>query len=483
MVDLPFVQAALGARYDVEALVGEGGFATVWRARDRQLERMVAVKVLRPDLGSLARDRFQREARAVAAIHHPAVIGVFEIGEHESVVWYSMPFIDGESLRARLERAGALPADEAVRILGVASDALGAAHEAGVVHRDVKPDNVLLERDTGRVFLVDFGIAAVATTTSDRLTSGGLLVGTPRYMSPEQLSPGGSVDARSDIYSLGLTGYELLAGEPPFTGPNLAGLLVQQLTQPPPSLAARAPHTPPHVVRVIERCLEKAPEARWQTASDVGVALRSAEAAQRALDAEPVKRGKRISFIGEQVAATPARARDLGVPIAVALMAGTVGIDVVRHETLLAPFGALAGALIAALSVAASRRRKLMKQLPRQAQLMSRRAQSLRTSTAARITRLPHSWRALTSRVESLASMLAFEAAAAEEQLGSLGTQGPSDTRTLYEARLLGAVAELEAVYAAVQHAAEGDEVERARRDLEGMVQARAVAMVSGPAA
>ncbi|MEK6613010.1 MAG: serine/threonine-protein kinase, partial [Gemmatimonadota bacterium] len=141
MVDLRFVQEALGARYDVEGLVGEGGFATVWRARDRQLEREVAVKVLRPDLGSLARDRFLREARAVAAIRHPAVIGVFEIGEHDSVVWYSMPFIDGESLRARLERSGPLPADEAVRILGVASDALGAAHAAGVVHRDVKPDN------------------------------------------------------------------------------------------------------------------------------------------------------------------------------------------------------------------------------------------------------------------------------------------------------------------------------------------------------
>lgn len=478
MVDLRFVQEALGARYDVEGLVGEGGFATVWRARDRQLEREVAVKVLRPDLGTLARDRFLREARAVAAIRHPAVIGVFEIGEHDSVVWYSMPFIDGESLRARLERSGPLPADEAVRILGVASDALDAAHAAGVVHRDVKPDNVLLERETGRVYLVDFGIAAVATTASDRLTSGGLLVGTPRYMSPEQLSPGGSVDARSDIYSLGLTGYELLAGDPPFTGPNLAGLLVQQLTQAPPSLAARAPDTPPHVVRVIERCLEKAPEARWQTAADVAEALRSADAAQRALDAAPVKRGKRTSFIGEQVAAAPARPRGLGVPIAVALMVGTVGLDILRHETLLAPFGVLSGVLMAALSVAASRRRRLVEQLPRQAQLMSRRAQSLRTSAASRITRLPHSWRALTSRVESLASMLAFEAGAAEEQLSALGTTGgPSDTRTLQEARLLGAVAELEALYAAVHRAAVGDDVERARRDLEEMVHARGVAL------
>ncbi len=482
MVDLRFVQAALGERYDVEGLVGEGGFATVWRARDLQLQRLIAVKVLRRDLGAQARDRFLREARAVAAIQHPAVISVHEIGEHQSVVWYSMPFIDGESLRARLHRTGRLPAEEAVRILGIAADALGAAHAAGVVHRDVKPDNVIIEKETRRVFLVDFGIAAVATTASDRLTSGGLLVGTPRYMSPEQLSPGGDVDARSDIYSLGLTGYELLAGEPPFLGPNLAGLLVQQLTQAPPPLGERVPGLPAHVVGIIDRCLEKAPEARWQSASDVADALRSETAAQQALAAVPATHRRRASFIDGATVEAPARARSLGMPLAAALVVLAIIVDVARRETLFAPFGVLATGVMGALSVASRRRQAMVAQLPRKAQKMSRRAQSLRTSTASKITRMPHAWRALTSRVESLASMLAFEAAAAEEQLSVLGTGGPTELRTLHEARLLGAVAELEALHAAVQRVAGGDDPERGRRDLEAMVQARSVALTSGPA-
>lgn len=482
MVDLPFVQAALGARYAVEGLVGEGGFATVWRARDLQLQRLVAVKVLRPDLGVQARDRFLREARAVAAIQHAAVISVHEIGEHQSVVWYSMPFVDGESLRARLNRTGRLPADDAVRILAVAADALGAAHAAGVVHRDVKPDNVLLERDTGRVFLVDFGIAAVATTASDRLTSGGLLVGTPRYMSPEQLSPGGDVDARSDVYSLGLTGYELLAGEPPFLGPNLAGLLVQQLTQAPPPLGERVPGLPPHVARIIARCLEKSPEARWQSAAEVAMALRSEAAAQEALAAAPAPHRRRASLIDGAAVREPVRARWLSLPLAAVLALLTVAVDLMRGETLIAPFGVLALGVMGALVVAARRHDRMMMQLPQKAQKMSRRAQSLRTSTASKITRMPHAWRTLTSRVESLASMLAFEAAAAEEQLSELGTSGPTELRTLHEARLLGAVAELEALYAAVQRVAGGDDPERGRRDLEAMVQARGVALTSGPA-
>lgn len=481
MIDLPFVQAALGARYAVEGLVGEGGFATVWRARDLQLQRLVAVKVLRPDLGAQARDRFLREARAVAAIQHPAVIGVHEIGEHQSVVWYSMPFVDGESLRARLERTGRLAVDEAVRILAVAADALGAAHAAGVVHRDVKPDNVLLERDTGRVFLVDFGIAAVATTASDRLTSGGLLVGTPRYMSPEQLSPGGEVDARSDLYSLGLTGYELLVGEPPFLGPNLAGLLVQQLTQPPPPLGERVPGLPSYVARVIERCLEKAPEARWQSAAAVATALRSETAAQEALASAPAVQRRRSSFIEGAAVEEPARARSLTLPLAAALALLGIAVDLMNRKTLLAPFGVLALGVIGALAVAARRRERMMAQLPRKAQKMSRRAQSLRTSAASKMTRLPHAWRSLTSRVESLSSMLAFEAAAADEQLSVLGTSGPTELRALHEARLLGAVAELEALYAAVQRVAGGDDPERGRRDLEAMVQARGVTLTSGP--
>ncbi len=482
MVDLRFVQAALGERYAVEGLVGEGGFATVWRARDRQLQRVVAVKVLRPDLGAQARDRFLREARAVAGIQHPAVISVFEIGEHEAVVWYSMPFVDGESLRARLDRSGRLPAAEAVRVLGIASDALSAAHAAGVVHRDVKPDNVLVETDSGRVFLVDFGIAAVATTASDRLTSGGLLVGTPRYMSPEQLSPGGGVDARSDIYSLGLTGYELLAGEPPFLGPNLAGLMVQQLTQAPPPLGERVPGVPPHVVQVIERCLEKAPEARWQTAAEVGVALRDADVAMHARSLDPSVRVRRTSLIDGTVVAEQAASRPLGIPLAVALALITIAVDAVRGETLVAPFGVLAAGLIGALALAAQRRQRLMAQLPRKAQKMSRRAQSLRTSAASKLTRLPHAWRTLTSRVESLSSMLAFEASAAEEQLSVIGSGAATEARALHEARLLGAVAELEALYAAVQRAAGGDDPERGRRELEAMVQARGATLAGGPA-
>jgi hypothetical protein len=337
----------------------------------------------------------------------------------------------------------------------------------------VKPDNVLIERETGRVFLVDFGIAAVATSTSDRLTSGGLLVGTPRYMSPEQLSPGGHVDARSDIYSLGLMAYELLAGEPPFLGPNLAGLLVQQLTQAPPPLGERVPGVPPYVVQVIERCLEKAPEARWQSAADFGAALRNAEAARVALGAEPAKRVRRSSFIGEVTEPAEVRRMNTGLPLAVVVAVGTIGVDLWRRETMLAPFGVLTAALIGALTVANARRQRVMAQLPQRAKLMSRRAQSLRTSAASKITRLPHAWRGLTSRVESLASMLAFEATAAEQQLSQLEAGANTESRALHEARLLGAVAELEALVAAVQRAAGGDEPDAGRRALEEMVRAR----------
>ncbi|MDQ8155349.1 MAG: serine/threonine-protein kinase [Gemmatimonadota bacterium] len=475
MIDRDFVQRALGERYNVGELIGEGGFATVWRARDTQLAREIAVKVLRPDLGAMARERFLREARAVAGIQHPAVISVFEIGEHQAIVWYTMPFVDGESLRALLTRQGRLPVDQVVHIVSVAADALGAAHAAGIVHRDVKPDNVLLERDTGRVFLVDFGIAAVATATSDRLTSGGLLVGTPRYMSPEQLSPGGEVDARSDIYSLGLTAYELLAGEPPFLGPNLAGLLVQQLTQAPPPLAARVPGLPPHLSQVIERCLEKAPEARWQTAAELSAALRSETAALEALGAGPSRRGGRSSFIDAAPVEPAATPPPYGLLAAAAAGVIMVAADVLKGETMFAPFGVVAFGLAASLWAAGRRRATLAAALPRKAQLMSRRAQSLRTSAASKITRLPHAWRELTSRVESLASMLAFEAAAAEEQLSALHAGSDTESRALHEARLLGALAELEALNAAVHRAAAGDDPEAGRRVMEEMVQARAV--------
>lgn len=212
------LNAALAGRYLVERLVGEGGMATVYLARDLKHDRQVALKVLKPELGAvLGVERFLAEIKVTANLQHPNLLALFDSGEAEGSLFYVMPFVEGESLRARLEREKQLPIDEAVRIAIAVASALSYAHERGVIHRDLKPENILLQ--AGQPVIADFGIAlAVSNAGGTRVTQTGLSLGTPQYMSPEQATGDRALDARSDIYSLAAVTYEMIAGEAPHSG-------------------------------------------------------------------------------------------------------------------------------------------------------------------------------------------------------------------------------------------------------------------------
>ncbi len=267
------VRAALGSRYEILDEVGRGGMATVYRAHDRRLGRTVALKVLHPELTYLlGTERFHREITIAAALQHPSIVALYEAGEEGGFVYFTMPLIEGETLRARLKREGQLPVDAAVRIAGQVAEALGAAHAHGVVHRDVKPENILLVDD--RAMVADFGLArAISAAGEDRLTSAGLAVGTPEYMSPEQASSAATLDTRTDIYSLGCVLYEMLEGEPPFTGPSAQAVIARHLQEPPHSLRVVRPTVPRALEAVVERALAKVPVDRYATARDFSVAL------------------------------------------------------------------------------------------------------------------------------------------------------------------------------------------------------------------
>ncbi|HJX87524.1 MAG TPA: serine/threonine-protein kinase, partial [Gemmatimonadales bacterium] len=212
------LQTTLGDRYRVERELGRGGMATVYLAHDLRHDRPVALKVIHPELGAALGERFLREIRVAARLAHPHILTVHDSGDAEGLLWYTMPVVDGESLRARLRREGPLPLDEAVRIGRSVAEALDFAHGQGIVHRDIKPENILLFGNEPMV--ADFGIAlAVDAADQERLTLTGLSLGTPAYMSPEQALGDTRVDRRSDLYSLGCVVYEMLAGEPPYTGP------------------------------------------------------------------------------------------------------------------------------------------------------------------------------------------------------------------------------------------------------------------------
>ncbi|MEX0692648.1 MAG: serine/threonine-protein kinase [Gemmatimonadales bacterium] len=279
---------ALGDRYVLADLLGRGGFAEVWKAREVTLDRDVAVKVLRPELADNAEvaERFLREARAMARLAHPHIVQIYATGEHERLVWVTMQFVGGESLRTKLERVGALTTDEAVRVLDEAAQALHAAHAAGIIHRDVKPDNILLDGD-GRALLTDFGIARAQQATSHTLTGTGLILGTPHYMSPEQGGGGDDVDQRADLYSLGVVGYQVLAGRLPFEADGVLALLMKHATEQHVPLANYRPDVPPHVIAAIERCLRKRPDDRWATAEAFRDGLRRGSGAVAAPEADP----------------------------------------------------------------------------------------------------------------------------------------------------------------------------------------------------
>jgi serine/threonine-protein kinase len=270
---------AVGKSYTLEGEIGRGGMGVVFQAKDERLKRQVAIKVLPPDLAfrEEVRLRFLREAETAARLTHPHIVPIHSVGEGpDGLVYFVMAFIDGEPLSARLKRRGRLPAEEARRILMETADALGAAHALGIIHRDVKPDNIMLEGSRGRVMVTDFGIAkALSSSTGGGLTGTGVAIGTPHYMSPEQAAGDREIDGRSDLYSLGVVGYQMLAGELPFQAPTVPGILIKQITEAAPYLADRVPDVPEDLAACVMRCLEKEPDSRWPTAEGLRRALES----------------------------------------------------------------------------------------------------------------------------------------------------------------------------------------------------------------
>ncbi len=277
----PRLQRALGRDFAVERLLGEGGFAVVFAAHDRKLSRRIAVKVLRPELTTSRStvQRFVREAESVASLSHPHILPIFFVGEGEGLAYFGMPLVEGETLEARLSREGQLPETDVVRIGAEIADALAEAHGQGLVHRDVKPANVLLQGPKRRVLVTDFGIAKAAAAKGDKLTGTGVIIGSPHYMSPEQASGSGEVDHRSDIYSLGVLLWQMLAGAVPFDGPDSQAVLVQHLTKELPPLRSRRRGVTPRLALIVERCCAKKRETRFQSAAEVAEALRSGLAA------------------------------------------------------------------------------------------------------------------------------------------------------------------------------------------------------------
>ncbi|HEX9610804.1 MAG TPA: serine/threonine-protein kinase [Gemmatimonadales bacterium] len=265
-------QSAVAGRYSLERELGRGGMGVVYLAREVRLDRPVAIKLLPPTLAAhpTLRERFLREARTAARLSHPHIVPIHAVDEVDRFVFYVMAYVEGETLARLLARRGALTAAEASRVLREVAWALAHAHEEGIVHRDVKPENILLERGTGRALVADFGIARLAEASGG--TGVGEVLGTPDFMSPEQAS-GEPCDGRSDVYSLGVVGYYTLAGRLPFHGASPAQVLMRHLTQPPPPLASLVPALPRDLGKVIGRCLAKDPGARFQGARELADAL------------------------------------------------------------------------------------------------------------------------------------------------------------------------------------------------------------------
>jgi serine/threonine-protein kinase len=271
------LQAALAGRYTIERELGRGGMATVYLAQDLKHHRQVAIKVLKPELAAaLGPERFLREIEIAAGLNHPHILPLHDSGEADGFLYYVMPFVEGESLRSWLDREKQLPLEDALEIAREVADALSYAHGHAVVHRDIKPENILLE--ASHAVVSDFGIArAITAAGGEKLTPTGVTVGTSAYMSPEQAAGSTHLDGRSDLYSLGCVLYEMLAGEPPFTGPTAESIIHQHLAAPPPRVTAMRSAVPPSVERAIERALAKAPADRfattWQFAEALGVSV------------------------------------------------------------------------------------------------------------------------------------------------------------------------------------------------------------------
>ena len=267
------LKTALASRYAIERQIGQGGMATVYLARDLRHNRKVALKVLRPELAAvIGADRFLHEIRVTASLQHPHILPLHDSGEVDTFLYYVMPYVEGESLRDRLRSERQLPIDETVRIAGEVAAALSYAHGRGVIHRDVKPENILLA--SGAAVVADFGIARAVTEAGEgRLTETGLSLGTPHYMSPEQATADRELDARTDIYALACVVYEMLIGEPPYTGPTSQSVIAKVLTESPRSLRIGRPTVPDHIDRAVQKGLAKLPADRFRSALEFADAL------------------------------------------------------------------------------------------------------------------------------------------------------------------------------------------------------------------
>jgi len=267
------LRTSLAAHYEIEREIGAGGMATVYLARDLRHDRHVALKVLKPDLGAvLGVERFLSEIKVTANLQHPHLLPLFDSGEAEGLLYYVMPFVEGESLRSRLDREKQLPIDEAIRMSVAIANALEYAHSHGVIHRDLKPENILLQ--SGQPVIADFGIAlAVSNAGGNRITQTGLSLGTPAYMSPEQATGDRVIDARSDIYSLGAITYEMLTGDPPHTGSTSQAVIARMLTEKPRPIRTTRAAVPEHVEATVQRALEKLPADRFSNVREYAEGL------------------------------------------------------------------------------------------------------------------------------------------------------------------------------------------------------------------
>ena len=327
MIDpLQKLREALVQRYAFERELGRGGMATVYLARDLRHDRPVALKLLHPELAaSLGDDRFQREIKLAARLQHPHILTVYDSGESDGRLWFTMPYVEGESLRARLSRERQLPLEDALRITREAAQALQYAHDHDVVHRDIKPENLLLTRD-GNTLVADFGIARAlsAGAAESRLTETGLAVGTPAYMSPEQAAGDRGVDARTDVYSLGAVLYEMLAGEPPYTGATTQAILAKRFTEPAPSLRAVRSSVPENVDQAIRKSLAPVPADRFSTVGQFAQALQNVPSPAPQV-APTVASASRAAPAGGD-SASPATSAPRGRRIPVAATALVLGI-------------------------------------------------------------------------------------------------------------------------------------------------------------
>ena len=271
------VERVLSPHYELDQEIGRGGMGVVYRAKDRRLKRVVAIKVLPPELAfrSEIKTRFLREAETAAQLNHPNIVDIYAVDEAEGIVFFVMAYITGDNLAKRVHDHGALSVDETRRTLRDVADALAYAHERGVIHRDIKPDNILIDGQSGRPMVTDFGIARAISEGDSRLTATGIAIGTPTYMSPEQAAGERTIDGRSDLYSLGILGYQMLTGEPPFVANSTPAILVKHISERPIPVEQRRGDVPQDLGRVIMMLLEKDPANRFPSAAAVVAALDS----------------------------------------------------------------------------------------------------------------------------------------------------------------------------------------------------------------